>query len=232
MAVLQRLRGETWGTRNRGGGLEQAELVGVGVAKERQTDDVGVFGEEVVEAVIGEEGDGWCAGADVRTTVVGAPGVDAGRDVGEDPSLLMEFADLFELRGEPGELSILSGLSVGVGWRVGIGLGSTGFVGGHLVDVVEDEDAGGSDGRGQGGCVVTVGQCENGGALVSLGKRVGDEVGGEGEEVVFAGTEAVVVAAGVVVAEGDEDGDVGEGGAEVERMTYSSVFSTKLRNWA
>jgi hypothetical protein len=84
-----------WGTR----GLEEAEFVGVGVAEEGETDDVGVGGEEVVELVVGEEGGGWSAGADVLLEIVDGVDIDAGWDVGEDPGLLVEGSHGLELRG-------------------------------------------------------------------------------------------------------------------------------------
>ena len=78
----------------------------------------GVGGEEGGELVVREGHGGRGAGADVGVVlVVVAPHVDAGRDVGEDPGLLVKAAELFELGVEPRELGLLTGLGGGaIGW--------------------------------------------------------------------------------------------------------------------
>ena len=86
-----------------------------------------------------------------------------------------------------------------------------------LEDVLEDDEASVADGRGEGdGVVAEVRELVEDGRAVGGGEDVGGEAGGGGVEEVAVGVFAIVVAAGVVVAEGEVDGGVGKGLAELE----------------
>ncbi len=179
----------------------------MGVAEDGETNDIGVVDEGVGELVGGEEGDGLGSVAEVEQLAEGGVEVYAGRDVAEDPDVLVEFAGLGELGTEPVEL---------LGGSGGVGLaGATGVAAGEE-DVVEDDEAGAVERWWEGDTVVAHGgEVGEGAAAGGAGREGGgDAVAGEGKEGA-AGIELVVAAVGVVVAEGEVERLAGEGGLEL-----------------
>ncbi len=148
------------------------------------------------------------AAADVAVPGEGGVGVDAGRNVGHDPDVVVGRAGGGELGAEPGDL-LGGGVAGGGAAAGGVALG--------LEDVLEDDEAGVADGRGEGdGVVAELGKVVEDGRAVGGRQCVSGEAGGVGLEEGAVGVFAVVLAAGVVVAEGEVDGGVGEGVAELE----------------
>ena len=151
---------------------------------------------------------GILAGADVAVFGEGGVGVDAGRDVGHDPDVVVGGAGGGELGAEPGDL--LGGGGVGRGAVAG-GV----FLG--LEDVLEDDEAGVLDGGGEGdGVAAEMGEVAEDGGAVERGEGVVGEAHRIGLEEGAVGVFAIVLAAGVVIAEGEVDGGAGEGFAELE----------------